>query len=297
MKTIVKKDRDKAAFTIVELLTVMSIIIILISLLVPALNKVKSYAKEVRQKAQFHSINVAMELFLNEHDGYPPSDADDEDDKDYCGAMKLAEAMMGQDLLGFYPDSHYRRDGLDRTGGTQLYPNESDVTAQEYKDNLSTRRGPYLQLENASAYKIGNIYGKDDVGPFINESLVLCDVYSRIRLKPLDNDDKVSGKVGMPILYYRADTSNNLHDPNVSDLSDNIYNYEDNEELVKLGKPWLAGASHRMYETPPEKFYEKTKNPGITTSDRPYRSDSYILLSAGFDGDYGTADDIFNFRD
>ena len=29
---------------------------------------------------------------------------------------------------------------------------------------------------------------------------------------------------------------------------------------------------------------------------RPYRADSYILMSAGFDGLYGTKDDVFNFE-
>ena len=28
---------------------------------------------------------------------------------------------------------------------------------------------------------------------------------------------------------------------------------------------------------------------------RPYRADSYILISAGYDGLYGTRDDICNF--
>jgi hypothetical protein len=27
----------------------------------------------------------------------------------------------------------------------------------------------------------------------------------------------------------------------------------------------------------------------------PYRADSFILISAGKDGDFGTADDVFNF--
>ena len=95
------KLRKRKAFTIVELLTVMSIIIILIGLLVPALNQVKRYAKEVKQHAQFHSIDVAMELFETEHDGYPSSGQYGSETplQEYCGAMKLAEAMVGQDLI------------------------------------------------------------------------------------------------------------------------------------------------------------------------------------------------------
>ena len=63
MKSLAKQYETKAAFTIVELLTVMSIIVILIGLLVPALNNVKRYAFTVKQNAQFHSVNVALELF------------------------------------------------------------------------------------------------------------------------------------------------------------------------------------------------------------------------------------------
>jgi hypothetical protein len=42
-------------------------------------------------------------------------------------------------------------------------------------------------------------------------------------------------------------------------------------------------------------FYNEIRNDRIPGGDRPYREDSYILMSAGFDGLYGTADDVFNF--
>ena len=111
MKRIAKQPNKKAAFTIIELLTVMSIIIILMGLLAPVTNRVRVYARRVSQKNQFHSINVALELFRAEFDGYPDSRELDGSTPaggvSYCGAMKLAEAMVGQDFLGFHPDSRF----------------------------------------------------------------------------------------------------------------------------------------------------------------------------------------------
>lgn len=303
MKPIIKQTNKKAAFTIVELLTVMGIIVILIGLLVPSLNRVKRYARTVTQKAQFHSIEVAMDLFNNEFDGYPDSDAEDENGDDYCGAMKLCEAMVGQDLLGFHPDSRFRSDGTkDGSAATQLYPDEGSVSEEEYIANLRARRGPYLQLENANAYKLKNLYGAGNTGPLDEDKFVLCDVYKRVPLQTTGADDVgVSGKTGMPILYYKADTSKTKHNAGAPGDPENIYNYKDNAELVELGLLWgTSQTDHPLYNDGTltnnwERFYVDTKNDKITTTARPYRVDSYILISAGFDGLYGTRDDIFNF--
>jgi prepilin-type N-terminal cleavage/methylation domain-containing protein len=287
MKSIVKQSSRKKAFTIIELLTVMSIIVILIGVLVPALNNVRRYAKKVKQLAQFNAINAAIELFSNENDGYPPSGALDGAGQPYCGAMKLCEAMMGRDLLGFHPDSVFRADGLDATGTRPIY--------LPTPDNVKARMGTLLQFENANAYRIGtDIYGPGNTGSFNENIFVLCDVYTR--------DMRTGQKTGMPILYYKADTSNYLHDPNqlpeITDSKGNIYNYWDNQALVGLGKPWeqsSQGSSAPHSLANPARFYRNTRNNQITTVRRPYRTDSYILISAGFDGEYGTADDICNF--
>ena len=75
MKPTTPRTARRAAFTIVELLTVMSIIVILIGLLVPALNKVRQYATNVKQTKQINSIDVAVELFNSEFGYYPESTA------------------------------------------------------------------------------------------------------------------------------------------------------------------------------------------------------------------------------
>jgi len=285
VKPVVKIGGKKKAFTIVELMTVMSVIIILIGLLVPALNMVRRVAMKVQQKNQFHAIEVAQETFNVEWDGYPPS----KDDGDYCGAMKLCEAMMGQDLLGFHPSSRFRKDGtIDGTPATQLYPTNPS------EDNLKTRVGPYLKLDQANAYRLEDLYYS--YGPYDSRSFVLCDVYKKVTHRTNAN------LVGMPVLYYRADTGNTEHPTDNASIgsADNIYHYQDNNALAALGMPWetlpaSGGPQHNLVTNPLDYFYEKIKNEKITTTARPYRSDSYILLSAGFDGEYGTPDDIYNF--
>ncbi len=45
----------------------------------------------------------------------------------------------------------------------------------------------------------------------------------------------------------------------------------------------------------PKLFYKITKSDKSTKVSRPVRADSFILISAGMDGLYGTEDDICNF--
>lgn len=294
MKTITKQLNRRAAFTIVELLTVMSIIVILIGILVPALNASKRYAKTLAQRAQFKGIDDMLADFSSRDEstrGYPPSEALDPAGTPYCGAMKLAEAMVGLDLLGFHPDSAWRADGT--IGGTlQLY-NLPATPADVYETNLRARWGPFMPIQ--SAYKLKHIYGITT--PFSGNEVVLCDVYSNVT--NLDTTPGARRKIGMPILYYRADPSGISHDsgnlPTLDDNKGNIYNYWDNQVLLGLGKPENPTFVHTLSD--PVVFYNNLRDHKIAppSPPRPYRPDSYILISAGYDGEYGTADDVFNF--
>lgn len=232
-------------------------------------------ALDIKQRYQFHSIEIALTAFRNDYGYYPPSNALDEDDKHYCGAFKLCEAMFGQDLMGFHPDSRFNRDG---TGGSGQ-PLYSPAT-------LDARRRPYLELASANVFRLQDVY--KDVGPFDGNSFVICDVYTKKR-----HSDK---KTGMPILYYRSNTSNITMEAS-EPMNKRIYNAEDNLELIRLGSPG-NGRTHKLADDDGEFFYDKgykVIDPRITTISWPYRSDSFILISAGKDGLYGTEDDVTNF--
>jgi hypothetical protein len=244
------------------------------------------FATEVGQRAQLHSMDAALELFNAEFNHYPPSDANDPAGLPYCGAMRLAEALMGQDLRGFHSDSTFRRDGLNGAG-VPLYPPDVNAVPPAFRQaNLKARRGPLLPAHNVNAFRLADIYGKGKTGPFPENALVLCDTYARKR---------PSGKkTGMPILYYRARPGGTTHDVNNPDNSQNIYSYKDNHTLMRLGVPGGPNVVHPLAE--PRRFYLNTQRDGIAGPAQPSRKDTFILISAGGDGLYGTADDICNFE-
>lgn len=288
---------NKKAYTIIELLTVMSIIVILMGIMVPALAAVRKYAKAVNQRSQFHEISKALEMFSIDNDGYPDSSYADSFGVPYCGAMKLCEALVGQDGLGFHPLSKF--DAIDTP---QLYFNRpanpiADPPILEQEQKLQNWRKLYL--EGKKAIQIADI---NDIFPtqstFDDYCPVFCDVFKQ-------NQIQVAGeKAGMPVLYYKASPVNLLH--NIKQLAgpyvagNNIYNYYDNYDIIAEGVPWL-GKVHPFKEPPIPKvegelFYDATRNDSIKTMDRPHNPNSYILISAGHDGLYGTEDDIYNFE-
>ena len=269
-----RNSKKRTAFSIVELLTVMSIIVVLLSLLVPGLNQVRRYARDVKQKNQFHAIEVGLDLYNAEWGEYPDSEPNTATPYE-CGANRLADAMVGRDLLGYDPTEKY-----------------DTVT----NSDLSDRR-MYLPIENANAYEMDDIYvvADLDLADFDANDLVLCDVYKRVR----NRDKNGPRKIGIPILYYKADTTNTAHNITADPLDpNNIYDYLDNQKIVELGIPQTSD-SHKLNGNKLI-FYEKTENTMFDKSKfpdgKPMRADSYLLYSAGNDGEYGTKDDVLNFE-
>lgn len=266
-----------------ELLVVLSIIALLVGLLIPAFTVVQRSAREAKQQAQFTAIDLALTAYKNDFGDYPPSELS-AGHADYCGAQKLTEALLGWDLLGFHPRSNFRSNGYN-DDGVFVYDADDSVLFDQ-------RKRPYLDLAGDNVFRLGNMTNVqglfNDTGYLAPETYVICDVFGFKKVK-LINGKAVNA--GAPILYYKA---------NESETSiDKIYNPFDNDILIQVkeqadnrGDGWHPlGVANNNYEF----FYNYIRDPKRDARVWPYRADSYILISAGADGRYGTSDDIRNF--
>jgi len=277
--------RRQAGLTIVEILVVVSIIALLVGMLIPALSVVRTTARETKQKAQLTTIELALTAFKNDYGDYPPStgwDYSRGQPLDYCGAQKLAEALVGWDLMGFHPKSDFRSDGFNNAG-IYVYDANDPVLFDQ-------RKGPYLDLATANVFRLGNISPLKpglftNCSPLAPDTFVLCDVFGTRKIT-LPGGKVV--KAGAPVLYYRAHR--------VGNVINQIYDVRDNVALVALGR-LSDGKDHPLADTASgyQFFYDYIRDPKVAAKPWPYRPDSYLLISAGADGLYGTADDICNF--
>jgi type II secretory pathway pseudopilin PulG len=285
------------AFTLAEMLIVMGIIAILVALLIPATTTVRKTAKVAQEKAQLTNIEMALTAFRNDYGDYPPSHGNlidgsgNPDYTHYCGAETLTEALFGWDLMGFHPNSAWRYDGLDQSGGNMTYdPQGTRLQPDGTLTTLYERKGSYLELATANVFRLGDLFPNISSTSFNPNNFVICDVFGT---KSVTVGGKVV-KAGNPILYYKANTSSKTIDHgNAPDPTTLIYNYYDNYYFINA----IDGASPLI--TSSSFFYNYITNwqvPNPTGNvNWPQNPDSYLLISAGPDGLYGTKDDICNF--
>lgn len=303
----------KRAFSLIELLVVIAIIALLVGLLAPAIQVFKRAADNLKQKSVFHGFETALELFSKDFDGYPDSDVLSADGTTelVCGAQHLAEALVGRDQRGFEPqtgwyppdDTVYKEDAPD-----DLYTN--------VPDSLNRRKGPYTELKkDVGAFTIfqlydnpGNVYAPDpaNVSSTTELSPVLTDVFHK-KIE-LANGTKI--RVGSPILYYKANAASRYFISDLPAIPDTyrwIYDYEDNRAIIELGTMEDQTVDHHFDEAFTDNgkngweiFYETITNPTVDPTGtgqfkKPFNAKTHILISAGWDGIYGTKDDISSF--
>ena len=299
----------KKGFTIIELLVVISIIAMLMAILGAGIFSAKDAAKVLQQRCQLREIEIGMELWYNEQDGEYPESESLGDTLYTNGAHHLAEALIGRDGHGFDRKSTWDAE-LDEASGLPY------ISGEPWAD----REGMYLSSKVARGFQLAQIYGEtvvsdsgsvypgdfDELGTATenNTAMVLTDVYTENKVTMPFSDKTV--KVGSPILYYKAKSTNMYDWSDDTNIEKSIFNYYDNYEIMELGKAGEPIVEHPFFTaaTGIESFYEEWIDPksrlidldddGVEETHAPYNKESYILLSAGKDGLYGTRDDVTN---
>ncbi len=278
------EGKHPRAFTLIEMLVVISILTLLVTILVPSLSAAKTHARVAKTKALLHSLNTGLEMFhqdKNVGDDYPPSTwdttaaGDPYKDSgnglgDYIayGAETLLWALTGADQLG---TPGFEKLVLHAASGG-FY--ELDAGAP-----VHYRSGPFFNAPAITVEKIADEKGKEHKGR------VLVDTFRS------------------PLLYYRADMSQTRSNPlGIYDPNHNLATYP--EDMTSAGADLsafqdtstsqLSGAPHNEIE-PLTAFHRYVRNPGVEAVYRPHNSESFILISAGPDRIYGNQDDITNF--
>jgi len=146
------------AYTIIELLTVIAIIGILITILVPSFTAVRLTMKRKLSQSAINTIDAACNAYYNDFHDYPPSRDDRAGSpyRNWSGGELIALL-----LLGYAPD--VGNDGSPRTGLSPIQ--ETDLSNDDGQAGFGYRLhargktyGPYGGTEKLSLARGGNAY-------------------------------------------------------------------------------------------------------------------------------------------
>jgi type II secretory pathway pseudopilin PulG len=330
----IQNPKYASGFSLVELLTVVGIIALLIGILLPALSNARTEAKRGTTKAMVGSLERGLEMFHGDFDAYPdstyrrtngdhrldpivkwmarpdPNDTPEDtpvEKRWLSGAHWLARAMIGHDGLGL---DYSARTLEDTTAYNEQVFNTDASGGRPALGDLRKRRQPYYEAKgNFAGDHLAKLTTSVGAGPQTRR-IVLLDSF------------------GFPIIYYRAnpraqepfalDALVGTTPPGKAGDPAGVYTHEDNVAItgVSTDKGWaFNGQPHGLGDfgwdgttltakasTNDRKgysfvgFLHNTAIQQQSGTIKPVKETSYLLISAGPDGVYGTTDDVTNFK-
>lgn len=318
-------------FSLIELLVVVGIIALLVGILLPSLNKARIRARDVSVRAQLRGYEQGLEGFHNDFDMYPPSSLRDPAsgaqiadpighnwppaalNRVMYGAHYLARALVGADLQGYAepgaaPDANLYDTDTSTTTGKPSYP----------------RFGPYIEMDQNRFTIVRDLDTDAQM-----QTLIWNRLDPGLTMPPAGDRPGeymfIDEAYRFPILYYRANSlekkiiADGTTEPGIYDHLDNVYftgdgsstpgwHFKTKPHLVaKPGDPTATGPPT---DPEPSGFkdtfigYIYNRQVWQNTADasnmsgrlEPVKKESYILMTPGNDGIFGTQDDLTNFN-
>ncbi len=258
----VMKENSRA-FTLVELLVVISIIALLVALLLPSFSSVTAQAKVTQVKSMFNALDSAINLYRGEQalgGGLPPSASDNQTDSrmvadpfatsianiNVTGANLLAYALVGADLRGTPGFKDVDRNGfwwndtskMDGASSSQQGLYAVDATTLDPRHTRYPSSGSYvddtMKSKNVTSLQKLLDDGKitawsDSTAPASGSAVTTGTSVQPLFTDPWDR----------PILYYRANKAGRrmLWDSNTP----GIYRHKDNEIITGSKQSSLKG--------------------------------------------------------
>lgn len=235
---------SRGAFTLIEILVVVTIIGLLVAVLLPAFGTVRTKARYTQANAQFGALDTGLEMFRGEADiggTYPPSASDNPTDRQLianpkgekgdnvriCGAQLLVHAMIGADFLGTPGFRDFDRDGQwwndtygkpEGSEGAYALSIAQDREGQE----IHTRYGGAGYVDEKMRENAKSLRDLAEIGMILN-------LDPNSPLKNIASDERVFlDPWGTPILYYKANPASLLMTADAGAGKSGIYWQEDN---------------------------------------------------------------------
>ena len=323
--------RFSPGFTLTELLTVIAIIALLIGIVIPTTSAVRRKAKEARTRVKIQAISTACEGFRADQNEYPQSNpawygsgdataqrnwevsAQGSIQQPLWGANLIVDCLIGRDGLGFDPKAGTG------PGNTSL----SRYSQSQTPPPPRSRKPTYLASDSVQLSDLQDHKPRDKFGEYQGSKVMpVADANDTPQGVPIFLDD-----FGQPILYYRANPVARPQTPimqlsnevNSTQKGSGVYDGRDNGTftdhtgpgpndkhkidqattgITSGGGGGIGGdpANNNNFAVFIRSNHSSTRGPnGVVTKARPVKADSFILLSPGSDGVWGTGDDLANF--
>lgn len=329
------------AFTLIEMLVVISIIVVLIGILVPVIGKVREKAFEASTKAQIGAMSAIFQNYYNDHKSYPGIVSNGQLRQPTCnitGAVNFTGTMAAWTVGKMTMNENAFLSlcgGLEPTApGAQTYQVNRLLFGNGPKWLGTTPRkiNAYTDMTDVKLDGDGGGHYSDNDSTPADDTIIPEFV------------DRFPDRMPLLILRARAATpgvctNTNQDAPAQQYDLDQIRGYTDNSAAASgtpigtgrkiLKTDYKGGATYPQHglmsvtttacigappnpnplnltERYPYDLYAALIDPNITRkvtpdpvtnlpANKPRQMDQYIIISAGIDRVYGTADDITNF--